>query len=173
MSAGGPQPMTPELAARNRRIILSVAVVFVITSVAVFAWGLGIVGKTRERARAMDASLRSTAWSILCYAEANGGTFPTGEAALAAFDAAAAKAPAAGDGWPATREAAMDGLEWLPPAKCGGVGATWPSGGANPGYAAPQLNTKGEPSGFGTLETVNGWLAAYARARVAAPAAAK
>ncbi len=160
MSMDGPEPMTPELAARNRRIILSIAVVFVITSIAVFAWGLGIVGKTRGRARAMDA-------------EANGGTFPTGEAALAGFDAAAAKAPAAGEGWPATREAAMDGLDWLPPAQCGGVGATWPSGGANPGFAAPQLNSKGEPSGFGTLDTVNGWMAAYARARVAAPAAAK
>jgi hypothetical protein len=165
MNAGGREPVTPEMAAHNRRVILAVGIAFVVVSVAVFAWGLGVVEQTRARARAADQALRSMGWSILCHAAAHGGAFPTGDAALEGVDPS--KGPLPAKGWPASRAEAMDGMEWLPPAQCGAIGVTWPSGGANPGFAAPQLVGKGSPSGFGTIETVNGWLAAYAQSRVA------
>ncbi len=162
------EPMTPERAARNRRVIGVLAVLFVISCVAVFFWGFTVTAATRARAATTDAALRSMAWSILCYAGANGGVFPTGDAALEGVDARQGPLPTTG--WPASREQAMEGKEYLAPAECGAVGVTWPSGGPNPGFAAPMLNCKGNPSGFGTLDAVNAWLAEYARSRVAAKA---
>ena len=162
---GAPLPPTPEQAARNRKIILVLAVAFAAVSTMVAVWGAMVTGQVRERAHATDAQLRSLGWTILCYAAANGGVFPTGEQALAQTDPT--RGPAAGAGWPADRDAAMAGLAYLPPAQCGSVGVTWASGGAHPGFTAPALNANGMPSGLGTLDEVNGWLEAFARSRVA------
>ena len=85
-----PEPMTPELAARNRRIILVVAAVFVAMCVAIIIWSRVVTQESRAQARVTDAALRSVAWSILCYASSNDGAFPTSDAALMAGSAAAA-----------------------------------------------------------------------------------
>ena len=158
-----PEPMTPELAARNRRIILVVAAVFVAMCVAIIIWSRVVTQESRAQARVTDAALRSVAWSILCYASSNGGAFPTSDAALMAGAAAAASMPPAGKPWPSTQESALGGLAATPLAEAvKTVGITW---GATPDVV-PNLNTKGSPSTFGTEEAVNGWFAEYARDRM-------
>lgn len=157
-------PMTPEIAARNRRIIVAVAVAFVLVSVSVSVWGYTVTRATRDRAVRTDAALRSVAWAILCYAAANHGAFPTSDAAIAAVPADAA--PPAGRPWPSSLESAMGGLRPVPPDEALLlVGVTW---GAAP-EVAPSLNTKGNPSSFGAVDAVNGWFAEYARDRARQP----
>ena len=156
-------PMTPEQAARNRRIIVLVAGVFVASSVGVLLWAMNVVGSQRDRARGTDAALRSLAWAVLSYAAANDGAFPTSDLALAGADAGAA--PPAGKPWPSSRESAMAGLPPVPVDEAlGTVGVTW---GASPDVV-PNLNTKGNPVSYGTVDAVNGWLAEYARDRMRA-----
>ena len=153
-------PLSAEQAARNRRVIVTIAVVFVIVSVSVFVWGMTIVRGSRERARGTDAALRSVAWGVLCYAASNGGAFPTTDAALLAAPEAG---PPAGKPWPSTRDAALGGLQPVAVADAlRTVGITW---GATPDVV-PNINTKGNPASFGTVEAVNGWLAEYARDRM-------
>jgi hypothetical protein len=163
MIADPTRPLSADEARRNRRIIVAIAVVFVLVSVSVFVWGLTVTRTSREAARETDAALRSVAWAVLCYAGQNGGQFPTSDAQLRA--AAASPGPAAGKPWPSTLDAAMGGLEAIPAADAlGKVGVTW---GSSP-EVAPDLNTGGRPSSFGTVDAVNGWLAEYARDRVRA-----
>ncbi|MBU6209867.1 MAG: hypothetical protein KGR22_08160 [Planctomycetes bacterium] len=153
-------PLSPEQAARNRRIIVAIAVVFVLMSVSVFVWGMTIVRASRDKARGTDAALRSVAWAVLCYASGNGGAFPTSDAALAAAPEAG---PPSGKPWPSTRDAAMGGLEPVAlPEALRTVGITW---GATPDVV-PNINTKGNPSSKGMVDAVNGWLAEYARDRM-------
>ena len=76
-------PMTQQQIARNRRIIVLVAVVFVASSVGILLWAMNVVGSQRDRARGTDAALRSVAWAVLSYAAANDGAFPTSDLALA------------------------------------------------------------------------------------------
>jgi hypothetical protein len=164
-TAGSPgAPLSPEQAARNRRIIVAIAAVFVLMSVSVFVWGMTIVRASRERAREADAALRSVAWAVLCYAHANGGAFPVADAALlAAPEAAPGAGPPSGKPWPSTRDAALGGLPPVPVADAlRTVGVTW---GATPDVV-PNINAKGSPTSFGTVEAVNGWLAEYARDRM-------
>lgn len=154
-------PMTQQQIARNRRIIVLVAVVFVASSVGILLWAMNVVGSQRDRARWTDAALRSVAWAVLSYAAANDGAFPTSDLALAGADAGAA--PPAGKPWPSSRESAMAGLPPVPvEVALGTVGVTW---GASPDVV-PNLNTKGNPVSFGTVDAVNGWLAEYARDRM-------
>lgn len=151
-------PMTPEQAARNRRIIVLVAVVFVATCIGVTVWARVVVKGAQAEARVTDSALRSAAWAILCYANANDGAFPTSDAMLRA--GGAGTAPDSGKPWPSTVDAAMGGLPAMEPADAlARVGITW---GATP-EVAPNLNSKGKPTTFGTVEAVNGWLAEYAR----------
>jgi hypothetical protein len=165
-------PLTPEQAAKNRRIIVVVALVFIAVCIAVSVWGRMVVKESQAQASSTDAALRSVAWSILCYASSNDGAFPTSPAQLTA---AAAKAPVAtppgGKPWPSTQDAALGGLAFVAfPAAADTIGVTW---GATPDVV-PNLNTKGKPSTKGTVDAVNGWLAEYARDRMrsSAPAAA-
>ena len=51
-----PEPMTPELAARNRRIILVVAAVFVAMCVAIIIWSRVVTQESRAQARVTDAA---------------------------------------------------------------------------------------------------------------------
>jgi hypothetical protein len=153
-------PLSPEQAARNRRIIVAIAVVFVLMSVSVFVWGMTIVRASREKARAADAALRTVAWAVLCYAHANNGAFPTADAALTE---APESGPPSGKPWPSTRDAALGGLQPVAlPEALRTVGITW---GATPDVV-PNVNAKGNPTSFGTVEAVNGWLAEYARDRM-------
>jgi hypothetical protein len=161
MIADPTRPLSAEEATRNRRIIVAIAVVFVIVSVAVFAWGLTVTQASRDTAKRTDAALRSVAWALLCHAQANGGMFPITDGGLA--EPAAGATLAAGKPWPSTRESALGGLEPVALADARQVvGITW---GTTPDVV-PNLNTKGNPSGKGTEAAVNGWLAEYARDRV-------
>ena len=108
MIADPTRPLSAEEAVRNRRIIVAIAVVFVIVSVAVFAWGLTVTQASRDTAKRTDAALRSVAWALLCHAQANGGMFPITDGGLA--EPAAGATLAAGKPWPSTREAALGGL---------------------------------------------------------------
>jgi hypothetical protein len=158
-------PMTQEQITRNRRIIVLVAAVFVASSVGVLLWAMNVVGSQRDRARGTDAALRSVAWAVLSYAAANDGAFPTSDLALAGAGADAGAAPPAGKPWPSSRESAMAGLPPVPVDEAlGTVGVTW---GASPDVV-PNLNTKGNPVSYGTVDAVNGWLAEYARDRMSA-----
>ncbi|MCX5639307.1 MAG: hypothetical protein NT059_00615 [Planctomycetota bacterium] len=156
-----PPQMTPEQAARNRRVILWVAVVFVLVCISVSVWGFTVTRASRERAKQTDSALRSVAWSILCYASSNDGAFPVADGAIAI--STAGMAPPAGKPWPSSLDSAMGGL---PPMAIGTareiIGITW---GAT-SDVVPNLNTKGLPSTFGTVETVNGWMAEYAREKI-------
>ena len=153
-------PMSPEQIKRNRRIIVVVAAVFVASSVGILLWAMNVVGSQRDRARGADAALRSVAWAVLSYAAANDGAFPTSDLALAGAGEGAA--PPAGKPWPSSRESAMAGLPPVPVDEAlRTVGVTW---GAS-ADVVPNLNTKGNPVSFGTVEAVNGWLAEYARDR--------
>ncbi len=166
MIADPTRPLTQAEAARNRRVIVAIAVVFVIVSVAVFAWGLTVTQASRDKARRTDAALRTVAWALLCHAQANGGTFPIADGGL--VEPAAGATLAAGKPWPSTRESALGGLEPVDLSDAREVvGITW---GTTPDVV-PNLNTKGNPSGKGTEAAVNGWLAEYARDRARAPSA--
>ena len=161
MIADPTRPLSAEEATRNRRVIVAIAVVFVIVSVAVFAWGLTVTQASRDSARRTDAALRSVAWALLCHAQASGGAFPTADGVL--VEPAPGTTLAAGKPWPSTRESALGGLQAMALADAREVvGITW---GTTPDVV-PNLNTKGNPSGKGTEAAVNGWLAEYARDRV-------
>ena len=156
-------PMTQQQIARNRRIIVLVAVVFVASSVGILLWAMNVVGSQRDRARGTDAALRSVAWAVLSYAAANDGAFPTSDLALAGTGADAGAAPPAGKPWPSSRESAMAGLPPVPVDEAlRTVGVTW---GVSPDVV-PNLNSKGNPVSYGTVDAVNGWLAEYARDRM-------
>ncbi|MEI6475639.1 MAG: hypothetical protein WCO75_09620 [Planctomycetota bacterium] len=156
-----PPQMTPEQAARNRRVILWVAVVFVLVCISVSVWGFTVTRASRERAKQTDSALRSVAWSILCYASSNNGAFPVSDAAIAVSTAGIA--PPAGKPWPSSLDSAMGGLPPIAIVTAREmIGITW---GAT-SDVVPNLNTKGLPSTFGTVETVNGWMAEYARENI-------
>lgn len=163
MSELGPRPPTPEEAARNRRIIRAVAVLFVAVSLFVFAWGYVVTAGTRERAQATDVALRSVGWAILGYAAQHEGRFPS---KAAEFEAAAkggqpASVPA-GEGWPSTQAAALEGSPAMDVAAAmGSVAVTWDPNGQLP----PVLSVTSGVSGLGTVEMVNGWLTQFSQAR--------
>ena len=156
-----PPQMTPEQAARNRRVIVWVAVIFVLVCISVSVWGFMVTRTSRERAKQTDAALRSVAWSILCYASSNNGAFPTSDKAIEVSTAGVA--PPTGKPWPSSYESAMGGL---PPIALGTaqamIGISW---GAT-ADVVPNLNTKGLPSTFGTVDTVNGWMAEFAKDKI-------
>lgn len=154
-------PLDPAEAARNRRIIRAVAVVFVAVSLFVLFWGLWVVQGARERAEESDAALRSMAWAILSYADTHDGVFPTDAAALAAMNTSTTLP--SGLGWPSTQAAALEGKPGLSTAAAAElVDVVWPPRGDLP----PVLTARNGISGFGTLELVNSWLREFAQARV-------
>lgn len=160
-------PLDPAEAARNRKIIRSLAIIFVVVSLFVFFWGMFVVQGTRDRAQKSDAALRSMAWTVLCYASQNDGAFPTGAGALAA--ARAGEAIVDGLGWPSTQAAALEGGAFVPLVEAEEIVAvTWPPNHELP----PVFSVKNGVSGFGTLDLANGWLKAFAKARGEAPSAA-
>jgi hypothetical protein len=153
-------PLDPAEAARNRRIIRTVAVVFVAVSLFVLFWGLWVVQGTRERAAESDAALRSMAWAILCYADRHEGAFPTGATALEQVDTSGTLPD--GVGWPRTQAAALEGKPGLSTQAAEAlVDVVWPPRGDLP----PVLVPRNGVSGFGTLELVNSWLREYAQFR--------
>ncbi|MBU3684192.1 MAG: hypothetical protein FGM39_09325 [Phycisphaerales bacterium] len=166
MIADPTRPLSADQARRNRRVIVAIAVVFVITSVAVFVWGLTVTQAARGKARDTDAALRTVAWAVLCYASANDGAFPVRDEQVALLDAATG--PPTGGQWPSTRESALGGLAPMATRDAvSAIGITWGSG----PDVAPNLNTNGKSSTRGTVDTVNGWIAEYARARARGEAA--
>lgn len=154
-------PMTPEQAARNRRIIVLVAAVFVATCIGVTVWARMVVKGAQAEARVTDSALRSAAWAILCYAQANDGAFPTSDAALVA--GVPGTAPPGGKNWPSTVDNALGGLPAMDASEAvKRIGITW-GGTAD---VVPNINSKGRPTTFGTVEAVNAWLTEFNRDRM-------
>ncbi|MFM8640405.1 MAG: hypothetical protein ACKOEL_07210 [Planctomycetota bacterium] len=153
-------PMSPEQAARNRRIIVLVTAVFVASCIGVTVWARMVVKGAQAEARLTDSALRSAAWAILCYADANDGSFPTSDAALRA--GGPGRAPAGGKPWPSSVDAALGGLPAMDAGEAlARIGVTW----GPTADVVPNINSKGRPATVGTVDAVNGWLAEYARDR--------
>jgi len=141
---------------------ITVAVALIPTiGMTVFAWRM--VGGVRRDAAQTDTRLRALAWSCLAYADAFGG-FPMSEAEMRGFTPPDALATA-GDGYPATRAAAL-----------GGTAAGGAAAGSTPAPTLdeclesievewpalrdvqPILRSKGKPTLQGTAPTVGQWL---------------
>lgn len=163
--AGQRAPMTPAQAAHNRKIILVIAIVFVLVSISVSVWGYLITRASRDRANETDSALRSVAWAVLCYASEYSGAFPTTDAQL--DGGKLTTLPPAGKPWPSSQDSALGGLSVRSVVDARkSIGITW---GAT-AEVAPSLNTKGNPSSIGTVEAVNGWFTEFAREQVRAGA---
>lgn len=169
---------TPELARRNRKILLLFIALFVFSGIGITIFGFTVVERVKEKAALSDASLRARAWSILAAADATG-RFPTsGLEADDHFDVASLKGRLAGgslspatpsngfsladDGFPDLREQAMTSI--LAPLEPDStqldeiVVVSWSPEGILP----PVLSVGGRPSGLvqggTTLDLVNIWL---------------
>jgi hypothetical protein len=154
---------------------ITVAVALIPTiGMTVFAWRM--VGGVRRDAVQTDARLRALAWSCLAYADAFGG-FPLSEAEMRGFTPPDALATA-GDGYPATRAAALG----APAASEGEARGSarestgGPVAGSTPAPTLdeclesievewpalrdvqPILRSKGKPTLQGTAPTVGQWL---------------
>ncbi len=144
----------------GRRVAIVFSVVLVLMSAAAFVWGGMVTRGVRERAEIADAQLRAAAWSALCQAHATGAWPPSLEACgTVDCDALPAAADAA---WPTSRlSACPDGWQpWSP--------SHWAVLSCDPtGQGPPILSSGGRPTGVGTLDAVNGWLAAWHRAHFA------
>jgi hypothetical protein len=154
-------PLTPEQAAHNRKVIRVVAVVFVAVSLAVTVWGFMLVAQQREMASRTDRALRSTAWTILCYAAEHNGTFPTAADQLAGVNTR--QTFPQGKGWPPDSDTAVAEPPFMEMEEAGTlVTVTWPPH----GNLAPVVGVKTNVSGIGTQQLVNSWLAEFAHAKV-------
>jgi hypothetical protein len=154
-------PLDPAQAAHNRRVIVVVASIFVVVSLAVLVGGFFLVAGQRDMAQRTDRALRSTAWSILCYAAQHGGEFPTSQAQMDA--ARIQEPPEPGLGWPPNVQVAMLGEPFMPSAESAGlVAVTWPPH----GNLAPVIGVRTNVSGIGTVELVNSWLREFAHTRI-------
>lgn len=125
-----------------------------IVAMTVYSWQL--VGNVRREAAATDARLRELAWACLAYADRFGG-YPLTEAELRGFTPPDALSTA-GEGYPATRAAALGVTELPPQPNLDEVFATfeveWPA----LRDVQPILRSKGKPTLQGTTTTVGQWL---------------
>lgn len=131
-----------------------VALAIPVAAMTVYSWQM--VGNVRRDAAVTDARLRELAWACLAYADRFGG-YPLTEAELRAFTPPDALLTA-GDGYPATRAAAL-GVTELPPAPnvdeiFDAFEVEWPA----VRDVQPILRSKGKPTLQGTTTTVGQWL---------------
>lgn len=165
---GGMTPMDPQQAARNRRVIISISVAFVMVSLFVLVWGMFVTSGVRAQAAQADRALRSVGWAVLAYAQQHHGAFPTSDAALASADLGVTLPE--GQGWPRTQQVALEGAAPMPLQEATGLlTVTW----APTSNLAPALAANGMATGIGTVDMVNEWIKSFARAQIAAPATAK
>lgn len=169
---------SPELARRNRKILLLFIALFVLSGIGITIFGFTVVERVKEKAALSDASLRARAWSILAMADATG-RFPiSGQEADGYFDvpgltgrlaggSVSPSTPSSGfdlsdDGFPDLRESALTPI--LSPLEPDStqldeiVVVSWSPEGVLP----PVLSVGGRPSGLvpggTTLDLVNIWL---------------
>lgn len=126
----------------------------------VFAWRM--VGDVRREAAATDARMRELAWACLAYADRFGG-FPLSEAELRGVAVPEALATA-GDGYPATRVAALgvSAAEAPPPQAFDAVFESFEVEWPLVRDVQPILRSKGKPTLQGTAPTIGQWLFAMA-----------
>lgn len=130
---------------------------FVALALGTFLWGLFVVNGVRARAVHVDAALRSTAWACLAFTQLEQ-SWPASEDQLRGASGAWIESRVPSDGpWPGTRLEALAGSQPLdsPPEALALVAVECPGDGS-----PPRITARGNPSGIGTLEEVNGWLVA-------------
>lgn len=141
---------------------------FIAVAIGTFVFGFFVVDKVRQRAKQTDGALRWTAWACLSYAQAAGAWPSSQDALLAAREAwTNDRLPVTDAPWPATREIAMAGMV-APPTAADAMEIAGLEFSGDP-RDSPRINARGNPSGLDTLEVVNGWLTAYAKAQVGSP----
>ncbi|MSR70317.1 MAG: hypothetical protein EXS17_08245 [Phycisphaerales bacterium] len=135
---------------------------FIATALTAFIWGYFVVQTVRARAKQTDGALRSIAWACLCYAQQGDHTWPDSEESLSAVAGdqwTCQSIAVAGAEWPATREAALAGMV-LPATAVDAFKIAGLEFSKNPSDP-PHVHARGNPSGLGTLDIVNGWLTNY------------
>jgi hypothetical protein len=169
---------SPELARRNRKLLLLFIALFVFSGIGITIFGFTVVERVKEKAALSDAALRARAWSILAMAD-TAGRFPIDGAEAVAHLAVASLTdrlaggsvspakPSNGigldeDGFPDRRDQALTPL--LAPLEPDSaqindiVVVSWSPEGLLP----PVLSVGGRPSGLvtggTTLDLVNLWL---------------
>jgi len=146
---------------RGKAAFWTVVIALAIPTVGMTVYAWRMVGNVRADAAVADARLRELAWACLAYADRFGG-YPLNEAELRGFAAPEALS-AAGDGYPATRAAALAVTELPPPPNLDDVFDTfeveWPA----VRDVQPILRSKGKPTLQGTTTTVGQWLFAMAK----------
>ncbi len=157
--------MTHEQAAQipgSRRAAKILFAAFIATALTAFIWGFFVANKVRARAKQTDGALRSIAWACLCYAQQGDGVWPRSEEAVIAASASrwpCERVVSAGTGCPQTSDEAMAGTV-LPATAAEAFKIVGLEFSKNP-TDAPHVNARGNPSGLGTLDLVNGWLTQY------------
>lgn len=151
-------PPGPELAAVRRRAFMGF---FAVLAALSLVGGYWVVRESRARALEVDAALRVAAWGLLCYANEER-AWPASAESLEAWAAGrtccGSAGVASGGGWPA---AAPEDCSQLSIQKAlATVSVSIDPSSEGP----PKLSGGGKPSSVGTLETVNGWVAARAKA---------
>ncbi|MSR19238.1 MAG: hypothetical protein EXS00_08800 [Phycisphaerales bacterium] len=165
MTEESSDPSTPWVIAGNSckgRLLLGGCAAL---SLVAFLVGWLVVADVRERARNMDGALRYSAWVLLCFADAHDGGFPSSAEMLADWGiehGACDSLNTQVEGVPARRIQALAGASTAPDLRAMlAIEITYPEDDTQ----APHIASKGEPSGLGTLEAVNGWLRAAHAAR--------
>ena len=151
-------PPGPELARIRRRAFMGF---FAVLAVLSLVGGYWVVRESRARALKVDAALRVAAWGLLCYANEERAWPPSAEAleAWAAGRVCCGSAGATeGSGWPvaAPEDCAQISIQQA----LGTIAVSVDPSGEGP----PKLSGGGKPSSVGTLEVVNGWIGARAKA---------
>ena len=152
-------PPGPELARVRRRAFMGF---FAVLAAISLVGGYWVVRESRARALQVDAALRVAAWGLLCYANEERAWPPSAEvlegwAAEGRMCCGSAGATE-GSGWPVA-----------PPEDCAQMpvrqALVMISVSVDPaGEGPPKLSGGGKPSSVGTLEVVNGWIGARAKA---------
>ncbi len=174
MSASGDDSdEIPAAPIASRRLVHAMVAIFALATAAAVIGGWLVTADVRQRARAMDATLRRTAWELLCYRDAQG-RFPV---SVEEFD----RERAAKD----TCEALTQTIVGVPSERTQTANPdataevfsnatrtraetslviSWPAA-SEAEQHPPVLGSSGEPSLHGTLEQVNAWLKAALVAR--------
>lgn len=151
-------PPGPALAQVRRRAFMGFFAVLVAASLVGGYW---VVRESRARALQVDAALRVAAWGLLCYAHEES-AWPPSEEALDAWAAGrmccGSVGAGEGSGWPVT--APGDCAQMSAQQALGMIAVSVDPAGEGP----PKLSGGGKPSSVGTLEVVNGWIGARAKA---------
>ena len=151
-------PPGPELARVRRRAFMGF---FAVLAAVSLVGGYWVVRESRARALQVDAALRVAAWGLLCYANEERAWPPSAEAleTWAAGRVCCGSAGAGeGSGWPA--EAPEDCTQISVQQALKAIAVSLDPAGEGP----PRLSGGGKPSSVGTLEVVNGWIGARAKA---------